>query len=500
MAVHLSTRIRRLLSAGIVLWLLPTSGCAFGGSAEGAPRLRTVEPTWIDGLKVQERSMDEDGLRISTVHPVVPGARPFSTEIHTTMAEEQTAFMTARDGKGAASLEQKAEFLVANDDVLGARITTRRDNGGSEASASATTRWYDAARGEVLPWTALFRDRDAIRATAAEVARVLHEEEGVEFDEQPEGLGQAAVSAAPSDAVEDAPSGPVEVAADDAWKLAAELEGSPLEDVGFGTSGGLVVSFPGLPGEDGGGERSVAIDADATRPLLSAFGERALAAAASEDKTVDLGDARTSGPITTLDCARVPCVALTFDDGPGEHTERLLDDLADYSAKATFYVLGSMVEEAPDVVARAAREGHEIANHTWKHDDLTAKSGKGVAADLARTAKAIEKATGAPPRTMRPPYGAYDDTSLKHTDYPVIMWDVDTRDWMNRDTRKIVKTATTETAPGSIVLFHDIHAPTVDAIPTVLRALHDRGFHFVTVTELFGGTGLEPGTVYQRRD
>ncbi|WP_232524239.1 polysaccharide deacetylase family protein [Nocardiopsis gilva] len=500
--MHLSTRIPRLLCAGVVLTLLSVSGCALG-TAEGAPRLLTVQPKRIDGVSLEKRSMDVDGLRISTVHPVVPGARPFSTEIRTTMAEQQTAFMTAREGDGEASLEQKAEFLAASDDVLGARITTRRANGGSEASASATTRWYDASTGEVLPWTALFRGEDAIRATAAEVARVLHEEEGVELDEQPEGLGQSAISAAPSNAAEDAPSDPVEVAAEEAWKLAAKLDGSPLEDVGFGTTGGLIVSFPGEPGEEGAGERSVALDADFTRPLLSAFGERALTAATSEEKEekVDLGNAPSAaGPTPTLDCARVPCVALTFDDGPGKHTGRLLDDLADYSAKATFYVLGTMVEEAPDVVARAAREGHEIANHTWKHDDLTGKSGKGVAADLARTAKAIEKATGTPPRTMRPPYGAYDDTSLKHTDYPVIMWDVDTLDWMNRDTRKITKIATTETTPGSIVLFHDIHAPTIDAIPTVLRTLHEQGYHFVTVTELFGDTELEPGTIYRRRD
>nr|WP_246422071.1 polysaccharide deacetylase family protein [Nocardiopsis mwathae] len=483
----------------MALPLLTAAGCAAGGDAETARPL-TVQPEWIDGLRVDERSLDHEGLRISTAHPVVPGARPFSTEIRTTMAEEQTAFITARNGDDEASLEQEAEFLVAANDVLGARITTRRDGGGDRPGVSATTRWYDASSGEVLPWTALFGGAEAVDAAAAEVARLLHEEEGVELDDQPEGLGAAAVAASPAEP----PSEPIDLPAEEAWDLAEELDGSPLENIGFADTGALVVEFPGAGGPadggEGGGERAVALDADTARPLLSAFGERAMEAATTEEKKVDLGRPGADGdPAHTLDCDRVPCVALTFDDGPGEHTERLLDELAAFSAKATFFVLGSATEEMPEVVARTAEEGHEVASHTWNHDDLTAASGSAVAADLKRTAEAIEKAAGSAPRSMRPPYGAVDDATLKAIDHPVIMWDVDTFDWRHRDTAKIIRTADKETGPGSIVLLHDIHEPTVDAVPEVLRRLHGRGYHFVTVAELFADTELKPGTVYRRR-
>ncbi|RKS08619.1 peptidoglycan/xylan/chitin deacetylase (PgdA/CDA1 family) [Nocardiopsis sp. Huas11] len=195
------------------------------------------------------------------------------------------------------------------------------------------------------------------------------------------------------------------------------------------------------------------------------------------------------------DCAQLKCVALTFDDGPGEYTDEVLDDLAVYDAQATFYVLGSKVGGNTDILQRMTREGHQVGNHSWDHADLATLSADEVDEDMDRTNEAIREATGTEPTTMRPPYGSLDDTARSAIDQAVILWDVDTLDWESRDADAVTEVTMDETGPGSVVLFHDIHESTAEAVPSVLKRLHRQGYHFVTVDELFQDT-LEPGDVY----
>ncbi len=498
MVLRFPTRVRAVLLAGVALSLLAVPGGVPESELEAKGDLITMAPQRIDGVDIEEYTVDQDGPRISAQIPVVAGAPAFTSEIRTSMAENHTDFMTGNDGEGEASLRQQATFLAAAKGVLGARITsTREDDSGT--TVATTTRWYDADSGAVLPWTALFSGEEAIDTAAAQVSRLLQDEQGVAAEDLPEGLPSPAQSSAP--AAE--PSEPSDVDAQAAWELADELADSPLHDVGFAPNGGLVVSLPDPAADADSGQRvRVALDAQTAQPLLSEFGVRAGEAAAAGAEGADLGGfaepAAASG--SGIDCDRVPCVALTFDDGPGEHTGEVLDALDAYSADATFYVLGQMVEEMPGVVARTAEEGHEIGSHSWKHDNLAQKSGPAVEKDLSRTAEAIEEASGEPPRTLRPPYGAFNETTLDHTDAPVILWDVDTLDWQHRDSEKVVDIAVADTRPGSVVLFHDIHKSTVDAVPDVLRRLHAKGYHFVTVSDLFEGSELKPGATYTRRD
>ncbi|QVJ02933.1 polysaccharide deacetylase family protein [Nocardiopsis eucommiae] len=195
------------------------------------------------------------------------------------------------------------------------------------------------------------------------------------------------------------------------------------------------------------------------------------------------------------DCDAVRCVALTFDDGPGEYTDALLDILAEHDARATFYLLGSRVDDHREEVRRMAEEGHGIGNHTWKHDDLTTLSADRIRDDLARTDRAVAEVTGERPRSMRPPYGALDDTAREAIPHPMMLWDVDTLDWQHRDGDRMREIALDGVRDGSVVLFHDIHETTVEAVPELLDDLAERGYHFVTVSELFGDR-LEPGTAY----
>ncbi|WP_053617550.1 polysaccharide deacetylase family protein [Nocardiopsis sp. NRRL B-16309] len=196
-----------------------------------------------------------------------------------------------------------------------------------------------------------------------------------------------------------------------------------------------------------------------------------------------------------LDCAQLKCVALTFDDGPGEHTDELLDTLAGYDAQATFYVLGSKVAGNTGTLQRMVEEGHEIGNHSWDHADLATLSAGAVEKDMERTNEAIREATGTEPVTMRPPYGSLDDTARSAIDQPMVLWDVDTLDWQSRDADAVTDVTLDETAPGSVVLYHDIHESTVEAVPEVLKGLHRQGYHFVTVDELFADT-MKPGDLY----
>jgi peptidoglycan/xylan/chitin deacetylase (PgdA/CDA1 family) len=182
-------------------------------------------------------------------------------------------------------------------------------------------------------------------------------------------------------------------------------------------------------------------------------------------------------------------VAMTFDDGPHPKlTPRLLDMLKERNIKATFFVVGKCVAEYPDIAKRIVDEGHEIANHTWNHPQLPKLSPTAFAAEITQTNDAIKQATGILPVTMRPPYGATNATINKRLNeeygLSVILWSVDPQDWKIRKSDHVSSHIIKNAAPGSIILAHDIHASTIDAMPAALDALQAKGYKFATVSEL----------------
>ncbi|MGI5203927.1 polysaccharide deacetylase family protein [Spirillospora sp. CA-108201] len=193
------------------------------------------------------------------------------------------------------------------------------------------------------------------------------------------------------------------------------------------------------------------------------------------------------------------CVALTFDDGPGPYTARLLDTLKRNGARATFFMLGENVGAHRDVVRRMALEGQEVANHSWSHPDLTTLSSAEVRSQIQRTQKAVKDASGVAPTLVRPPYGSTNKRVETAIGMPLVLWSVDTLDWRYRDAARDTRVGVKEPKTGGIVLFHDIHKPSVDSIPKVVDGLRKRGFTFVTVSELFAGQRLAPGTSYIER-
>lgn len=197
-----------------------------------------------------------------------------------------------------------------------------------------------------------------------------------------------------------------------------------------------------------------------------------------------------------VNCAVAKCVALTFDDGPGRHTARLLDSLRASDTKVTFFVLGQSVTTRPAVVRRAAREGHVVASHGWDHKQFTRLGSKAQRSQLARTASALTRAGVSKPTLFRPPYGSYNRTT-RTLGAPLILWSVDPRDWKDRSASTVTRRVLGQVRPGSVVLLHDIHGTTVDAVPGIVRQLKARGYTLLTVPELFGT--LQPGKVYSSR-
>lgn len=196
-------------------------------------------------------------------------------------------------------------------------------------------------------------------------------------------------------------------------------------------------------------------------------------------------------PGITFDWIHVdgPYIAMTFDDGPSAKlTPKLLDLLAAHHIKATFFLIGENAAENQEIVAREAREGHEVANHSWSHPNLAKMSEDGVRSQLRRTDDAIKSALGRSPTLMRPPYGSITARQKKWINsefgYKIVLWDVDPLDWRRPGAATVCNRIVKNTRAGSIILAHDIHPGTIEAMPCVFKELEAKGFKFVTVSEL----------------
>jgi peptidoglycan-N-acetylglucosamine deacetylase len=184
-----------------------------------------------------------------------------------------------------------------------------------------------------------------------------------------------------------------------------------------------------------------------------------------------------------------PYIAMTFDDGPSpETTPRLLDILKQRNIKVTFFMIGQNAQANPAIVQRILAEGHEIGNHSWTHPQLSKLSDDRVTEEITKTQAAIKDACGYTPVLLRPPYGAITARQKEWIErqfgLSVIIWSVDPFDWKRPGASVIEQRILAGARPGAIILSHDIHKQTVDAMPATLDALAAKGFKFVTVSEL----------------
>lgn len=198
-----------------------------------------------------------------------------------------------------------------------------------------------------------------------------------------------------------------------------------------------------------------------------------------------------------------PMIALTFDDGPNyASTKIVVDTLKKYNAKATFFVLGQHLTKEQtnnrDILKEAYENGNEIASHTYDHKALTKLSNAEIKDETTKTATLIQDVIGEEPTLLRPPYGDMNSSVAQIIGYPMIMWSVDTLDWKTRNTQLTVDSVIKGARDGAVILMHDIHMPTAQAVEIIVPKLIEQGYQLVTISELAAAKGvtLEKGQRY----
>ncbi|WP_213280803.1 polysaccharide deacetylase family protein [Cellulomonas hominis] len=435
------------------------------------PEPDTLTPGTVTGLVARQSSTaDPDDQRsLSTL------AAPVCPNLDAALSQAVDAAVSRHEqslspGAGNA-LDVAQDAVLAADDVLGVRTTITEYTGGAHARTWRSSLYADVAQDRTWSSADLVTGGAALAALVGDAVRA-------------------------ADLAQEDPD-PDEVA----------------RDLRFSDDGSLTVVLDGgVVAAPAAGVVAVRVAPSAVPPLLSDAGRTVRDAAASgappdvaapetPAPTSTPAGARAAVPRPAVDCAVARCVALTFDDGPGPDTGTLLDELAARDVPATFFVVGRQAQAYPDLVAREHAEGHVIGNHTWTHPDLRTLGPEQVADELDRTARAVADATGEPPVLVRPPYGAVDDqllSVLAGRGETAVLWDVDTEDWKNRDAAETARRALDGVHPGAIVLMHDVHPSTVQAVPALVDQLRAQGYTLVTVPELLGSE-MQPGAELFRR-
>lgn len=186
-------------------------------------------------------------------------------------------------------------------------------------------------------------------------------------------------------------------------------------------------------------------------------------------------------------------VALTFDDGPSKYTPIILDAMEKTNSHCTFFVVGNRVNSYKETVKRADKLGCEIGSHTYEHATLTKLTPDGIKEQINKTNADVSAIIGKNCPVLRPPGGSVDENVCKNVNVPLILWNVDTRDWATRDTQKTIEGATQKIKDGDIILMHDLYESTANAVDDIILSLQGQGFKCVTVSELAAARGGASG-------
>lgn len=192
-------------------------------------------------------------------------------------------------------------------------------------------------------------------------------------------------------------------------------------------------------------------------------------------------------------------VAITFDDGPGPYTNKLLDILNANKAHATFFMLGNNLEKYRSVVLNVYNSGNEIGYHSYAHTNFKRQDIATIKSELDQSNAILKNITGTTFSLIRPPYGSINNEIKEAIDASFILWSVDTEDWRHKDSEYLLNYVLENIYAGAIILFHDIHATSVDAMAKILPYLYVEGYQVVTVSDLAKNYNvtLEPHKVYR---
>lgn len=192
-------------------------------------------------------------------------------------------------------------------------------------------------------------------------------------------------------------------------------------------------------------------------------------------------------------------VALTFDDGPGIYTSNLVDILVKNKSQATFFMLGKNLNNYKDTVLKVYNSGMEIGYHSYNHKNFKRQKITTIKDEFKKSNEVLKSITGDTFHLIRPPYGVINESIKNSLDAPFILWDIDTLDWKHKDSTYLVNYVLDNLKNGNIVLFHDIHKTSVEAIDKLLPLLYVNGYQTVTISSLakLTNTNLENHKSYK---
>ncbi|MDF5755033.1 polysaccharide deacetylase family protein [Spongiactinospora sp. TRM90649] len=482
--------MRTRFAGGIALLTVIAAGCgglaasptdpADGPLPSDPTMMDFADPSRVDGLTTRTLAShltSTNGRRVHITYPSIPSTPALTDRLRDEVTRQLREFTdsTSTESTGGHAPEFNVEWRLAavSPDVIGVRLRSGTLAGRPWTNATRTL-WYHQPSRRALDSTGLLKDSAALAVLAGKVRQRLAP--------RAPAVNMTSITPVPS----------------------------MFDSIAFNRDGDLVVEFDdGQVAHPSLGRVAVAVPREEADPLLSAVGRRARQAAVEAPRQMitpppvqafdDRPPKARSVTAGSVDCAEAKCVALTFDDGPGPHTDRLLSILAEHGARATFFTLGSNAAAQPGTLRRMRDGGHLVANHSWSHRDLGALSGSLLSDQLARTQSAVDAALGQVPTLMRPPYGSAGTEVAKVAEQmglSVVEWSVDTRDLADRDPEAIARRAVAGAEPGAVIRLHDVYRETVDALPAVLTGLRERGFVLVTVPELDGLHAMEPGRTY----
>ena len=276
-------------------------------------------------------------------------------------------------------------------------------------------------------------------------------------------------------------------------KLASGAGGEPDDGANTANAGDAESADGERSDADGaGGERSEADGAGGERSVADGEIKNADGPHIVSEQTPDVETA-DEPPVLRRNPGAPTKLALTFDDGPHPtRTAAILDLLAEYGVRATFFVIGENAEAHPELVERELAEGHEVANHTMTHAALSRLSYRDAMTEVMDAEHAIFPDGSGRSTLLRPPCGAVGQQTLKAAErlgMSIVLWSVDTRDWEHKSAEAIIRTVREGVTGGDIILFHDFvsgESHTLEALETLIPELIGEGYEFVTVSELFG--------------
>lgn len=177
-------------------------------------------------------------------------------------------------------------------------------------------------------------------------------------------------------------------------------------------------------------------------------------------------------------------ISFTFDDGPSKYTSDMISALELNNSSATFFMLGNKMKYNKDIVTLVDNSNSEVASHTYSHKYLTKISKKDILNEINSVNTIYNEITGKKIKYVRPPYGSYNDTVLQTLQEPLILWNIDPKDWLVRNSNTIYKHIVNNACDGCIIVMHDTYKETLEAVKKVIPKLHEMGYEVVSISKL----------------